>query len=304
MTGFNVKQLITSSSDGHNFTLVEPFTFTCQDGTVIDVGAGAQSDGASVPQALWAILPPFGSYWMAAFLHDSLYRYSDLPKDRCDAIFAEALEWLKVGPALKDTLYEGVERLAAIPFAEDRADQLAALTNQPVKEMTMWSKIKAFFSGFFHNAASDPVNTAKGIVQIAAAAGTVYAISTGALPVQAGVPLASALAVSGLHAVGTDTTTGVTAPAEQKAIDTITAVSAAAPAALSLVDQVKVLKSQADAAQGDIQTAQGKILAYTQLATMVAAAMPAPPNAPPIPAAVAAAPAAAVAQPVPALSGQ
>lgn len=278
MTGFSVDQLTVKTRDGLNFTLAEGFTFTRPNGETVTVPAGATSDGASVPRAMWLTLPPFGSYWMAAFTHDYLYRESPRTKDECDTIFKEAMDFLQVGHVDEFALYQGVSRMGELSFDEDRAIKEAAITNQPIKEKNMFAKIASFFASFFHNAKTDPVNTAKGIVQLAAAGGVAYAMSTGGITPVEGVSLASTLAVSGLHAIGTNTTTQQVTPAAQQVIDTIVAANTVAPQALDLVAQVKQMRDEAD-------TAQGKVLAYSQLAAALASALPAP-EAPPLPAEV------------------
>ncbi len=39
-------------------------------GSVVTVERGFESDGASVPRAMWSIYPPFGRYLEAAVVHD------------------------------------------------------------------------------------------------------------------------------------------------------------------------------------------------------------------------------------------
>jgi hypothetical protein len=118
--GFSESDITVTTKDGQNFTLARPFFFTRPDGEVIPVPAGAQSDGASTPAVLWPTLPPFGEYWKAAFLHDYLYRETELPKDECDTIFKEAMESLGVSALDITTLYEGVHLFGWSSFAGDR----------------------------------------------------------------------------------------------------------------------------------------------------------------------------------------
>jgi hypothetical protein len=120
MIGFSTKELKVSSSDGHNFVLLEPFTYTTKDGTVIEVPAGTTSDGASTPQTIWASLPPFGNYWMAAYLHDYLYRNTKYPKAFCDNILYEAMCFLKVPTFQAKIIYEGVALGGQYAFDKDR----------------------------------------------------------------------------------------------------------------------------------------------------------------------------------------
>jgi hypothetical protein len=59
------------NTDGRKVTLQEPYSFVDPTGNEWDVPTGYQTDGASVPEALWALYPPFtGNYRQAAVIHD------------------------------------------------------------------------------------------------------------------------------------------------------------------------------------------------------------------------------------------
>lgn len=128
--GFSVDKLKVESSDGRNFVLLVTFSFIRPSGEVVTVPMGATSDGASTPQAMWNVLPPFGTYWRAAFLHDWLYRGSDRPKGECDTILKEAMESLGVGWLDRDSIYEGVAIGGEESFRADRAAQQAAIAGE------------------------------------------------------------------------------------------------------------------------------------------------------------------------------
>lgn len=51
-------------------TLLDPLVFYTDNGDCIEVPAGFESDGASVPKAFWSRYPPFGKYLRAAIVHD------------------------------------------------------------------------------------------------------------------------------------------------------------------------------------------------------------------------------------------
>ncbi len=121
--GFDSRSVLVRTSDGRNFVLAAPFTFTRRDGEAITVPAGAGSDGASTPPELWPTIPPFGLYWQAAFLHDFLYRCTDRPKAECDSIFLEAMEWLGVPNLEAQAIYEGVNLFGEAAFEADRKAQ-------------------------------------------------------------------------------------------------------------------------------------------------------------------------------------
>ena len=57
--------------DGRKVTLKEPYSFVDPAGQEWNVPDGYNTDGASVPTALWALYPPFtGNYRSAAVIHD------------------------------------------------------------------------------------------------------------------------------------------------------------------------------------------------------------------------------------------
>lgn len=120
---FSCTELTVQTSDGRNFVLLEPFSYVTSAGVTINVPAGATSDGASTPPELWPTIPPFGKYWMAAFLHDYLYRCTQLPKAECDSIFKDAMLNLGVTVLEAITIYEGVNLFGTSSFDSDRASQ-------------------------------------------------------------------------------------------------------------------------------------------------------------------------------------
>ena len=125
MTGFfSTKELKVKTENGRNFTLLEPFTFTRPSTEVITVGAGAQSDGASIPEILWSTgLAPFGPWFRAAFLHDWLYRYTETPKDTANLILWEAM---LAGGTPEETariIYNAVRVGGGHAFTKDRQEE-------------------------------------------------------------------------------------------------------------------------------------------------------------------------------------
>jgi hypothetical protein len=60
---------------------------------------------------------------MAAFLHDYLYRYTQLPKSECDSLLKEAMECLNVDSIEANAIYQGVVVGGQISFDADRANQ-------------------------------------------------------------------------------------------------------------------------------------------------------------------------------------
>jgi hypothetical protein len=121
---FDKKVLKVSTSDGHLFTTLEDFTYTRPSGEIITVPAGAETDGASTPQGIWNLLPPFGSYWLAAVLHDYLYRVTKRPRKECDDILYEAMVDLGVPFIVRTAIYDGVRLGGSWAFDDDRKAKL------------------------------------------------------------------------------------------------------------------------------------------------------------------------------------
>jgi hypothetical protein len=123
--GFASTTLAVRTADGHNVVLLEPLVYVTKSGETITVPAGATSDGASTPRFLWPTIPPFGMYWLAAVLHDYLYRRTQKPKAECDNLLLEAMESLGVEKVLASAIYEGVNIGGQAAFDADRRAQIA-----------------------------------------------------------------------------------------------------------------------------------------------------------------------------------
>lgn len=95
--------------DGRNYELIDPFTYRHALGE-IDVPAGFVTDFASIPRALWVVLPPTGGYGKAAVVHDAIYRTPSLPftRGQADGIFRDAMADLGVGWFTRQTMWLGV----------------------------------------------------------------------------------------------------------------------------------------------------------------------------------------------------
>lgn len=123
------------TEDGRNFVLREPVDFICKSGETITIPAGAESDGASTPREIWDLIPPFGAYWKAAYLHDYLYRYTDRPKAECDSILLEAMESLSVETLEAKAIYDGVAIGGEAAFTSDRDTVNRVI---PQSELDQW----------------------------------------------------------------------------------------------------------------------------------------------------------------------
>ena len=83
----------------------------------VTVPAGYLTDGASVPQLLWNLIPPWGSYGQAAVVHDLLCEYLaivvagelvSITRKSCDEIFYESMGVLGVPKWKRWVIYRGV----------------------------------------------------------------------------------------------------------------------------------------------------------------------------------------------------
>ena len=82
-------------------------------GVFVDVPIGFDTDGASIPRFLWAILPTWGRYSRAAVVHDYLYRmlrestpHPAAPsRKKADGIFLEAMAVLGVSRLVRYVIW-------------------------------------------------------------------------------------------------------------------------------------------------------------------------------------------------------
>ena len=91
--------LLVEFTGGERWYLIEGFEYHvgCYPSKeIIVVPAGFDTDFASIPRVFWPILPPTGLYGKSAVVHDYTYRHAPYSRKKCDEIFLEGLEVLKV----------------------------------------------------------------------------------------------------------------------------------------------------------------------------------------------------------------
>ena len=93
---------------GRFYRLTEPMRVTLNGRPLCTVPAGFITDFASVPRALWSIIPPHGKYSPAAVLHDYLYFTAMFPRAYADDIFLDAMRDLGVAMWKRWAMYAGV----------------------------------------------------------------------------------------------------------------------------------------------------------------------------------------------------
>jgi len=112
---FQATNIAIRTGDGRNVILLEDLIYVSESGQVIIAPIGNRSDGASTPKEIWALIPPFGLYWLAALLHDGGYQDSlwqmlpdgtkvklTLTKEQCDLLLLEAMVSLGVDLLLRE----------------------------------------------------------------------------------------------------------------------------------------------------------------------------------------------------------
>ena len=94
----------------------------------VTVPVGYLTDGASVPQLLWSLIPPWGSYSQAAVVHDLLCEYLSIvvagelvtiTRQRCDEIFYESMGVLGVPAWKRWAMYQGVRAYRKLAGIEE-----------------------------------------------------------------------------------------------------------------------------------------------------------------------------------------
>ena len=131
--GFKSNLFAVTTEDGRNFVLFNDADYVAKDGRLFRIPVGATSDGASTPQPIWNLIPPFGKYWKAAVLHDAAYRNillvwdgsawqtACLPFEASNELIYEAMQSLGVDQLEAVAIYEAVALAGRPAFDADRA---------------------------------------------------------------------------------------------------------------------------------------------------------------------------------------
>lgn len=130
----DVNGLLVRTRDGRNVCLCEELVYNAKDGVVYIVPIGSTSDGASTPRFIWNIIPPFGKYFLAAVLHDHLYRNTHFPKELCDNLLYEACMSLGDNHLEAWEIYEGVHLGGHSSFNTDRLNLAAREAGVEIKD--------------------------------------------------------------------------------------------------------------------------------------------------------------------------
>lgn len=95
--------------NGRRAAMLEPYRRWTRFG-VVEVPAGFVTDFASVPRALWPLVPKIGPYNMAAVVHDWLYREHPRgwTRAQADAVFYDLMIEDGVSKLRAATMYAAV----------------------------------------------------------------------------------------------------------------------------------------------------------------------------------------------------
>lgn len=100
-----------------HWRVLTPFSYRIDGESYVTIPAGYLTDGASVPQLFWNMIPPWGKYGQAAVVHDLLCEYlvvvrngvpETISRARCDEILNEAMISLRVPLAKRWMIYGAV----------------------------------------------------------------------------------------------------------------------------------------------------------------------------------------------------
>jgi len=96
--------------DGRAWRLLAGFEYECVVlERILVIPSGFLTDFASMPRALWPLLPPTGRYGKAAVVHDFLYRTAgQATRLEADQVLVEAMTALGVSRLTRWAIYAGV----------------------------------------------------------------------------------------------------------------------------------------------------------------------------------------------------
>ena len=116
---------------------------------IIVVPAGFVTDFASVPRVFWSILPPAGTYQLAAVVHDFLYWDQGCTREQADALLRAAMIESRVEAYKRDIIYEAVRRGGGTAWATNAAEKAAGHprivppSHRAIPALMTWSVYRA-----------------------------------------------------------------------------------------------------------------------------------------------------------------
>lgn len=135
-------------ADGVYWYLREPLVWRAFDGTRVVVPAGFVTDFASIPRAVWVLMPKWEKYGPAAVVHDYLYWSQSVSRLQADRYILEAMEDSKVGRLKRRMIYTAVRLFGGFSWRANRRDseakKIRILTRPqyPTKAAETWEECR------------------------------------------------------------------------------------------------------------------------------------------------------------------
>ena len=133
MSRFLSRLIVSPLADGFTWYLDTEFKFDQSNSTLrqpITVPKGFETDFASIPSPLTAILPKWGIYGPAAIIHDWIYWMQPVSRKEADDILLEGMATLNVSPIVRGIIYRGVRWFGCFAWRSN-----SKLRSQGVKRM-------------------------------------------------------------------------------------------------------------------------------------------------------------------------
>ena len=156
--GYFADQLMLQDIDGYRMLIAAPFRYVLDNGDIVNVAAGFETDLASVPRLFWTLLPACGPHNRAAVVHDWLYARRRIEtvdgkirkprRNECDWIFLVALKDCGVGWVKRNAMWLAV-RSPAGAWVWRHGEGAAPADRRPMSERR-WRRRR-------HREAVDPV---------------------------------------------------------------------------------------------------------------------------------------------------
>jgi hypothetical protein len=141
---------MTPFSDGQDSVLTADLRYRI--GTTVFevvVPRGFVTDYASTPKAVWTWLPPFGTYQLAAVVHDFLYWDQGCSREQADALLRVAMQESRVSRLTRDTIWEAVRKFGESAWRQNTREKAAGQPriippdSMEIPELVTWPEYRA-----------------------------------------------------------------------------------------------------------------------------------------------------------------
>ena len=113
----DISSLVLQPAHGYLWRVAQDWDVELDNGALITIPAGFQTDLASVPRAFWVLVPPYGKCTGPAVLHDYLCVHQsrlDLTRKQIDEEFLLAMTAAGVRPWRRRLMYWAVRAYAIV----------------------------------------------------------------------------------------------------------------------------------------------------------------------------------------------